>query len=228
MRLSTLAATAGLSIVSLLMPTAALHAQDAPRNIIKIAPLGWIHGQEPFSVETRLGYERVISQHGSLMGSYSYLGTNYPFTFIGEAALSATIMTAFAAAGHARVVWTDVKTRTTGHRYQLQYKYYLGQRRQAPEGFYVSPHFSYTKAHYTFEAPDFAYKVGSRTVNRNYNVLFGYQAVLGRHLAVELFTGLGYRDKTEKTYDQNDNYTGTRERETPLKVSSGLNVGWAF
>lgn len=203
-------------------------AAEPKKNLIKLAPLGWIHGQLPFSVESRVGYERVVSGRSSIMGSYSYLSTNYPFNFIGSAALSATITSALLANGHGHVAWTDVETRTRGHRFQLQYKRYLTKRKSAPEGFYLAPHYSYTTATYRSEVKDLDIRFSINTTNHNYNLLFGFQEILGRHFVVDVFTGLGYRNKTEKTYDKHGAYTGTQDKEIPLKVSSGLNIGWAF
>lgn len=229
----TLPARWGGVLAACLLLSSAAVGQNAglpapKRNIIKLAPLGWIHGQLPFSVESRLSYERVVGARSSVAAGYSYLGTNYPFNFISGAALSAAVTTALVASGHGQVAWTDVKTRTEGHRFQVQYKRYLTRRKPAPEGFYLSPHYSYTTATYRSEVKDLGIRFGIKTTNHNYNLLFGFQEVLGRHFVVDVFTGLGYRDKTEKTYDANGQYTGTADRKSPLKVSSGLNVGWAF
>ena len=97
-------------------------APAAPRNIIKIAPLGWIHGSLPFTTESRIGYERVLGGRSSLVGSYSHLGSNYPFNFIGSFALSAAISSAITFSGHPAALWTDAKVRASGRRYQLQYR----------------------------------------------------------------------------------------------------------
>ncbi|SHJ38356.1 hypothetical protein SAMN02745146_2985 [Hymenobacter daecheongensis DSM 21074] len=182
----------------------------------------------PFSVESRVGYERVVSRQGSVAGSYSYLGTNYPFNFIGSFALSAAISSAFTLAGHPSVYWTDVRIRTQGYRYQLQYRHYLSATKPAPEGFYLAPHFSYTKADYDIRLKDFDTQVTINTTNRNYNLLLGFQHILGRHFVIDAFTGLGYRDKTTKSFDQNGKLLEALPKGTRLKLSSGLNLGWGF
>lgn len=201
---------------------------DAPKNIIKIAPLAFIHGQLPFSVESRLGYERVVGERSSLMGSYSYFGTNYPFSFLGSVALSSAISTAFTAAGHPAIVWTETRIRTTGYRYQFQYRYYLSKQKVALQGLYLSPHFSYAQAEYNISLKDFDVTRILKTTNHNYNLLFGYQRVLWKHLAAEAFTGLGYRDIQTKSYDENGVFIDDMPEGSALKVSSGFNLGWAF
>ncbi|WP_161787184.1 DUF3575 domain-containing protein [Hymenobacter sp. IS2118] len=201
---------------------------EAPKNIIKIAPLAFVHGQLPFTVESRLGYERAIGERGSLMGSYSYLGTNYPFSFLGSVALSSAISTAFTAAGHPAIVWTETRIRTTGHRYQFQYRYYLSQQRRGLQGLYLAPHFSYAQAEYNISLKDFDVTRILKTTNRNYNLLFGYQRIVWRHLAAEAFTGLGYRDIQTKSYDENGAFLENMPNGSALKISSGFNLGWAF
>lgn len=233
LRTATLSALGGLLTTAALAqaPTITPPAEappTPPKNLIKIAPLGWIHGQLPFSVESRIGYERVISPSGSLGASYSYLGTNYPFSFLGSVALSAAISSAFTAAGRPAIVWTGTRIRTTGHRYQLQYRYYPG-RRQAPEGLYLSPHFSHAEVRYDIslkDEPDIA--VGIKAKRQSYNVLVGFQEVLGKHFVLDVFGGLGYRRNTTELYAKNGTYLQTMPRGTKLKLSSGFNIGWAF
>lgn len=203
-------------------------APAAPRNVLKIAPLGWIHGQLPFTTESRVSYERVLGGRSSVGGSYSYLGTNYPFSFIGSFALSAAISSAITLSGHPAAVWTDAKVRASGRRYQLQYRYYFTRKQQAPEGFYLGPNYSDSRVDYRVSFPDFNTSFDLIRTNRNYNLLVGYQAVLGRHFVVDAFTGLGYRDSQTKIYDQNGAYLSTAPHGTHTKLSSGLNLGWAF
>src|SRR5688572_27913574 len=133
----------------LLSPT--IFAQDfagslVKKNIIKLAPLGFIHGQMPFNVESRIGYERVIGDKSSVAGSYSYLGTNYPFSFIGSAALRATLatsLTLYGKPGKTAIVWSVTDVKTLVFRYQFLYKYYLSKKHVQPEWVSVSPHYSY-------------------------------------------------------------------------------------
>lgn len=226
------------ALCSLLTATALAQAPTAtppttpapapPKNLIKIAPLGWIHGQLPFSVESRIGYERVVSPSSSVGASYSYLGTNYPFNFIGSVALSAAISSAFTAAGRPAILWTATRIRTTGHRYQLQYRYYPG-RRQAPEGLYLAPSFSHAEAQYDIslkEEPDIA--VGIKAKRQSYNVLVGFQEVVGKHFVVDVFGGLGYRRNTTELYAKDGTFLRTMPRGVKLKLNSGFNIGWAF
>ncbi|GAA4002817.1 hypothetical protein GCM10022408_12860 [Hymenobacter fastidiosus] len=214
---------------SLLAQVPAGEAPPAPpRNLLKIAPLGWVHGQLPFSTESRISYEQVLGGRSSLGVSGSYLGTNYPFSFIGSFALSTAISSAITLSGHPAAVWTDAKVRTRGYRYQLQYRYYLTRKRQAPEGLYLGPNVSYAQADYRVSFPDFNTSFLITQKNTNYNLLIGYQTVLGRHLVIDVFTGLDRRDKDTRIYDRNGSHLTTMPKGTKAKISSGLNLGWAF
>ena len=208
--------------------TPAADAPAGPKNILKIAPLGLVHGSMPFTVESRLSYERVLGPRSSVAVGASYLGNNPAFSFIGSFALSAALSSAFTLAGHPNIVWTETTIRSRGYRYQAQYRRYLGARTTAPQGWYLSPQVSFSQADYTFKLKDFDVQVNLKSTNRNYNLLVGYQRLLGRHLAFDVFTGLGYRDKTTKSYGSNGAYLETYPSATKLKISSGLNLGWAF
>ena len=202
-----------------------------PKNVIKIAPFAFIHGQMPFTVESRIGYERAISKQGSLGASYSYLGTNYPFSFIGSAALSATLTTAlmlYGKPGKVGIIWTNTDIKATGYRYQFQYRHYLSKKHFAPEGFYLSPHYSYAKVAYDVEMEDFEVKFKVKAKNESYNLLLGYQAILGRHFVLDVFSGLGYRNNRRDILDDQSNFLRRMEKGSPLKFSAGLNMGWAF
>ncbi|MBC7448752.1 MAG: hypothetical protein H7330_11915 [Hymenobacteraceae bacterium] len=209
-------------------PTA---AADLPRkggNVIKIAPLGWIHGQLPFTTESRIGYERRLGERSSLGVSYSYLGTNYPFSFIGSFALSAAISSAITASGHPYIGWTNAKIRARGARWQLQYRKYLNKNRLAPEGWYLSPQISYAHVTYQVVLPDWDTQVDIEVKNRNYNLLFGHQRVLGQHLVFDVFTGVGYREKSTFIVSAAGQKLQEMPHGTRFKLSSGLNLGWAF
>lgn len=197
-------------------------------NVIKIAPLGWIHGQQPFTTESRIGYERRLGDRSSLGVSYSYMGTNYPFSFIGAFAFSAAISAAVTASGHPYLGWSNTKIRAKGVRYQAQYRKYLSQKRLAPEGWYLSPQFSYTRVDYKVSLEDWSVPFDIELTSRNYNLLFGHQRVFGKHFVFDIFTGLGYRDKHTFIVDENGGKVKEMPHGTRLKLSSGLNIGWAF
>ena len=194
--------------------------------MLKIAPLGWIHGQLPFTTEWRIGYERRIAPRATLGVSYSYLGTNYPFSFIGAFALSTAISAAITSAGHPGIVWTDARVRAHGARYQAQYRQYLSRKRRAPEGWYLSPHFSYAEVTYDVRVEDLTAQID--LTNRTYDLLFGHQRVLGQHFVFDIFTGLGYRDKRTVVRGLAGVRPDERLSANHFKLSSGLNLGWAF
>src|SRR6478735_453852 len=201
-----------------------------PRNVIKMAPFAFIHGQNPFTVESRIGYERVIGPKSSVAASFSHLGSNPVFGFLGSIALSATLTTVlnvYGKPGKAGLVWEKTTIEPSGYRYQLQFKKYLGQKATAPEGFYLSPHFSYAGITYKVAFENFDIQTRLETKNLNYNLLFGYQGILGKHFVVDVFTGLGYKQLTTDVIDANGVKLRTIEG-LPVKLSSGFNMGWAF
>lgn len=204
--------------------------EPQPRNVIKMAPFAFIHGQVPFTVESRIGYERVIGPKSSVAASYSHLGSNPVFGFLGSIALSATltsVLVVYGKPGKVGILWEETTIEPHGYRYQLQFKKYLGKKANAPEGLYLSPHFSYAEATYKVEFKNFDIQTTLEMKNRNYNMLFGYQAVLGKHFVLDVFTGLGYKDLSTDVIDSNGVKRRTIEG-MPVKVSSGFNMGWAF
>jgi hypothetical protein len=110
----------------------------------------------------------------------------------------------------------------------LQYRRYFSRHKFAPRGWYLSPHVSYAKADYNISLKDFDVKRILKTTNTNYNLLVGYQTMWGRRVVFDVFTGLGYRNIQTKIFDEQGTYISTVPNETPLKVSSGFNLGWAF
>ncbi len=182
----------------------------------------------PFTTETRVGYERRIAPHSSVGVSYSRMGTNYPFSFLGSFALSAAITTAITATGHVGLTWIDASIRVSGTRWQAYYRQYLSKRRQAPEGWYLSPQVSSAKVVYAVKLSDFGHIADINVTNRNVNLLFGHQRVWGKHFVFDVFTGLGYRKQTRSFQGIGVSQLNDLPHGTHLKFSSGLNIGWAF
>ncbi|HSI91781.1 MAG TPA: DUF3575 domain-containing protein [Adhaeribacter sp.] len=208
-----------------------LTGAEPPRNVIKLAPLAFLHGQMPFTVESRIGYERVLGRKTSVGASYSYLGSNPVFGFIGSAALSATLTTAltlYGKPGKGGIVWSETKIQTSGYRYQLQFRKYLGSQTSAPEGWYLSPHYSFARTNYNIAMKDFELDFKLKAKNESLNLLLGYQAILGRHFVLDVFTGLGYRNNSQDIYDSQNVFLKRMKKSSPLKLSTGLNIGWAF
>ena len=131
------------------------------------------------------------------MGSYSYLGTNYPFSFLGAAVLSASISAAITASGHPYIGWTKASIRARGARWQMQYRKYLSQAppRAGRAGIWRRS-FRTRKCATTSFSKTGLTQVGIDLTNRNYNLLFGHQRVFGQHFTFDVFTGVGYREKT--------------------------------
>ena len=230
-----------LSLIFLILPLAVFSQntnvptknkpEALPKNIIKVAPFAFIHGQVPFGVESKLSYERVIGSRNSLGGSYSHIGSNPVFGFIGSVALSATLTTVlnlYGKPGKAGIVWSETKIKTSGYRYQFQFKHYLSKKTTAPSGLYLSPHYSYSETDYDVTMSNLDLETTLKAKNRNFNLLFGYQEVIGKHFVVEVFTGLGYKRKSTDIYDKDGNWLHTMPKGSPLKVSSGFNLGIAF
>lgn len=205
--------------------------ERSPKNLLKVAPFAFIHGQVPFGVESKLSYERVIGSRNSVGSSYSHIGSNPVFGFIGSVALSATLTTVlnlYGKPGKAGIVWSETKIRTSGYRYQFQFKHYLSKKTSAPSGLYLSPHYSYAQTEYAVSMSNLDVETTLKARNRNFNLLFGYQEVIGKHFVVEVFTGLGYKIKSTDIYDKAGTWLHTMPKGSPLKISSGFNLGVAF
>lgn len=190
--------------------------KDFPKKtILKTNPLALFCGSIPFAAEYRLTLEKVMSNKYSLQISGSYLGKG-PLLTLSETADTIPVFYLL-----------------KGYRVQVELKYYLNDpfsEKKAPTGFYIAPAYSYSYA-----------KLSNRYLNAKnkyqafnytfYCLKLGYQKTYN-NLAIDFFTGAGYRDNILTDYTTNKPFNidlkGLRPYEGHLKVLLGFNVGWAF
>lgn len=117
----------------------------------------------------------------------------------------------------------DTAIVSSGFRGQLWYKFFLTTD-DAPAGFYIGPHVSYATA-----------KVKNNQINDEYikatklnvDVVFGYQVITKGGFALDVFTGLGLKNKTFSTSDASMNQT-LDDLQMKDKTSVGVPLGFTF
>ena len=116
-----------------------------------------------------------------------------------------------------------------GYRIQLQYKLYIGKGKTAPDGFYISPHFSYNTARFSRKSAPSDYL---QVHLMNINGLVGYQLITSGNFALDIFSGLGFKsnsaDIVANTSDDFDDLNENLPLGTGPKFTLGFNFGLAF
>jgi hypothetical protein len=194
-----------------------LYHKDNPANTIyKTNPLSIIYGPILYTAEYKLFIEqRVAAKQGIQLG-FSYLGKNSMLRVMEQAD---TLMQQ-----------NNMKYTVNGFRIQLAYRFYLSKK--FPKGFYISPHFSYSKAKIKIKTNGVInHNYYALAVYSNYNLLVGYQ-VHGGRVVFDFFTGLGFKNNNWSEFYRNK-HTPMDESNMyllpePIKISLGINVGFAF
>jgi len=186
------------------------------RTVIKFDPSLWILGPIPTTGEYRVSAEVAIGLKSSIQIGGSYVTKSIP-VLIAEATASNNN--------------GNPDYSVHGFRFQFAYKYYpFGTYKSAPEGFFLGPHISYSKAYFHDKQSSPKYSDLSATY-ANVALIFGYQFIANDKIAIEIFQGLGYRDNRIR-----NEYTGEEEKinynpdYTPipgdLKIYLGANIGF--
>ena len=180
--------------------------------IVKTNPLAIIQGSVPYTAEYRLLVENVISSEISIQLGGSYLGKSPYLTFL--------------EAGSSDPVRFIVK----GYRLQAELKYYLLPNKKAPEGLYLAPTYSFSRAKLTDQYNTVANE--NLTLTYSYYCLkLGYQFLDG-NLSMDTFIGAGYRDNNwVDNYSSTSQLVDKKEYELypgHLKLLLGFNMGYAF
>jgi hypothetical protein len=115
---------------------------------------------------------------------------------------------------------------TAGFRGQLMYKFFLSRDIEAPEGFYVGPHFSYASASITSK-DNTSDKV--EMMKMNINGIIGYQLITNGGFALDIFTGFGVKSrKWSYSGESEDIFDFNIENKASASVAFGFSFGYAF
>ena len=197
--------------------------------VVKTNPFAMLWGTVPLSAEYRLLVEVVAKRNQSAVFGGSYLGRSPLISLlIDEDSIS-------------NQVGYQYKIAVSGFRFQAAYRFYINPMTQfiigkeaavAPNGFYISPHFSYAEAKISERfSRNFNYLNISQL---NVNLLGGYQYLYEDFLVLDVFAGLGYKKNTwlevsptgrrfVTPFDGEDNFYTS-----DVKISLGFALGIAF
>jgi len=194
--------------------------------VVKTNPFTPIWGTIPFTAEYRFVGEFVTARQQSWMLGVSYLGKSPLLNAIEDSAAS-----------NGELPFT-----VRGYRLQAGYRFYLNKmleplglssNGEAPKGYYIMPHFSYSEAKFSDRYLN-QYDVYLRITHVNYNVLMGYQSFIRSNIAIDMFAGLGYKENRWIQRDFAGNFSTEETDElgeyynSPVKISLGFHVGIAF
>lgn len=122
-------------IILLFIALSNLNAANAQNNVAGINPLSL--GLKNLNLK----YELVVNKNQSLALNGSYmLERTLPFYSIENANLFFDKET---------TTDIDIEEHVTGYSFFPEYRFYMGKKKDAPQGFYVAPYFRYN--HYNFE-----------------------------------------------------------------------------
>jgi hypothetical protein len=184
------------------------------RFTIKTNPLNALGGPlyaawiVPLTSEYKLNFEVRTFEKQSVQIGAAFLGSSPLVTSIGDLSKDTTIV-------------------SRGFRIQFMYKIFLTQEK-APDGFYVGPHFSYASA-----------KLMNSEVHDNYvqasklqaHVALGYQIITKGGFALDIFTGIGIKNKKYDTSSpETNNFFEDLKLNNKFTVSIplGFSFGYAF
>lgn len=207
-----------------------LNQKHKALTVYKSNPGALLWGSLPFSSEIRIVREDVVAPQQSLQVGISYL-TKGPFIRLIEQAMKANNPSGM---GNYDIVFN-------GFRFQATYKWYLNDvfnklfssDIHAPQGFYLAPHISYSQAKLTLK-PLAARQIYIEMIHFNTGLLWGIQLASRRGVAIDVFSGMGY--KRNVWYQQNGPFNRQQMDLSDFglllngnfKLYGGLNIGWSF
>jgi hypothetical protein len=114
---------------------------------------------------------------------------------------------------------------TTGFKVTGMFKYFLSRDLQAPEGFYVAPHFSFAKATIKSEE-DESNNVGAQKMN--INLCIGYQLITSGGFTLDIFTGMGYLQRKWDYEGESSGIFDLGKNKSGVSIPFGFSFGYAF
>lgn len=206
----------GFAILMIASPVSAQDAGTAKdvRFTIKTNPLSALGGPlfvlwvVPITAEYKVFFEARTHTSQSVQIGIGYLGSSPLVASMGDLGGDTTIS-------------------SSGIHAQLWYKFFLTGD-ESPGGFYVGPHFSYATAKLKNDKkPDEFFK----STKLNINFVFGYQVITKGGFALDIYTGLGLKNKTYDTSSLATNKTFSDwklNNKTSIGVPFGFSFGFAF
>lgn len=203
-----------IAMMLLIMAKNPVTAQDISGDkdfkfTIKTNPLSALGGPlwvliVPLTSEYKVYFEAQTTARQSIQIGAGYLASSPLLTNIGD-------------------IGGDTSLTCNGFRGQLWYKFFLTSD-NAPGGFYIGPHVSYAAAKLQVKPKTGDFFQASKL---NVHVVFGYQIVSKGGFALDIFTGLGFKNKK---FDTSDFSTGETFEDLDLDTKSGVSVplGLAF
>ena len=187
------------------------------RFTVKTNPLSVIGGPlyalwiVPLTNEYKVYFEAQTMSKQSIQVGLGYLGTSPLIT---------NLM-------NMRDAVTDTTVNSGGFHGQLWYKFFLTGD-DAPAGFYMGPHFSYAWAKMKNNIVTSQYVTASKL---NINLVMGYQVITKGGFALDIYTGLGVKNKTfESPNNEMGNWLDDLNLTNKFTVSVpfGFTFGYAF
>jgi len=163
----------------------------------------------PLTNEYKVNFEVQTMSKQSIQIGLGYLGTSPLIT---------NLM-------NMRDAANDTTVNSSGFHGQLWYKFFLTGD-DAPAGFYMGPHFSYAWAKMKNNMDHSQYVTASKL---NINLVMGYQVITKGGFALDIYTGLGVKNKTFESNEMGNwlNDLNLINKFT-ISVPFGFTFGYAF
>jgi hypothetical protein len=185
------------------------------RFTIKTNPLSALGGPlfiawvVPLTAEYKVYFEAKTSEKQSIQLGLGYLGSSPLVTSIADLSSDTSIV-------------------STGFHGQVWYKFFLTSGK-ALDGFYIGPHLSYASAKIKNNKENDKYFTVSKL---DINCVFGYQIITKGGFALDLFTGLGLKNKKFDNTGFGEEGTSFSDwklnNRTTISVPVGFSFGYAF
>jgi hypothetical protein len=184
------------------------------RFTIKTNPLSALGGPLfvawiiPLTAEYKVYFEAQTTAKQSIQIGLGYLGSSPLVASIAD-------------------IGGDTSIVASGFRGQLWYKFFMTAD-NTPSGFYIGPHFSFATAKLKNSVePDKFFKA----TKLNVDVVFGYQIITKGGFALDIYTGLGLKNKTFDTssFEMNETFNDWKLfNKTTIGIPFGVSFGYAF
>ncbi|MEZ5001200.1 MAG: hypothetical protein R2744_10245 [Bacteroidales bacterium] len=204
-------------IIALVLVTPAVQSQESsfnPKMVIKTNPLSALGGPFWVTIVPITGEYKILFEIKTLPKQSFTLGASY---------LGPSLLLNLDEITNEGSEVSGIKT--SGFKVQGMYKFFISRNTEAPEGFYVGPHGSYATASLTSK-DNTADKIIATKIN--FDGVIGYQMITDGGFALDLYTGLGFKNRTWK-YEgtSSDTFDFGDDKSSPT-VAFGFNFGYAF